>query len=135
FPRHGSVGLRRAAGLLQRGRNVVLFPEGTRSTTGEIAPFKPGIGVLARAGATVVPVGIAGTRDILAKGRMLPRRAPVVVTFGAPLRLEVRRADGATACIERAVRAGAARASLARPVARRTWYARAHALASGRAGV
>ena len=82
FPRTGRAGLERARALQAGGGTVVLFPEGTRSTTDGISSFKRGIGHLASEGVPVVPVAIAGTRDVLAKGARLPRRAPVVVAFG-----------------------------------------------------
>jgi 1-acyl-sn-glycerol-3-phosphate acyltransferase len=65
---------------------VLLFPEGTRSTDGSIGRFKRGVGVLAaETGAPVVPIAIEGARALMAKGRCVPRRARVRVTFGAPV--------------------------------------------------
>lgn len=84
FPRHGPAGLERACGFLGGGRSVLLYPEGTRSRDGSVAGFRCGVGMLVKRGATVVPVGIAGTREVLCKGNRLPRRAPVAVAFGAP---------------------------------------------------
>jgi len=84
FPRRGHEGIRRAGHLLDQGRSVLLFPEGTRSTDGSIATFKCGIGHLAGRGFPVIPVAIRGARDVLPKGRRLPRRAGVSVAFGAP---------------------------------------------------
>jgi 1-acyl-sn-glycerol-3-phosphate acyltransferase len=76
-----------AEGLLQAGWHVVLFPEGTRTMTGEINPFQPGIGLLARhTGRQVLPVRIVGIRRVLPKGARRPRRSPVEVRFGAPIR-------------------------------------------------
>ncbi len=129
FPRRGGAGPARAHAALAAGRNVVLFPEGTRSTDGRIAQFRPGIGVLAARGATIVPVGIAGTRDVISKGARFPRRASVVVTFGAPIRLVGADVPSATARVERSVRALAARAALQRPPTTPTWYARVRAFA------
>jgi 1-acyl-sn-glycerol-3-phosphate acyltransferase len=72
--------------LLEAGWNVVVFPEGTRSRTGKLGPFRPGVGLLAvRSGLPVLPVRISGTYEALPPGRSLPRRAPVVVRFGPPL--------------------------------------------------
>jgi 1-acyl-sn-glycerol-3-phosphate acyltransferase len=72
--------------LLQTGWSVVVFPEGTRSRTGVLGPFRPGVGLLAvRSGRPVVPVRIVGTYDALPPGRSLPRRSRVEVRFGQPL--------------------------------------------------
>lgn len=135
FPRRSGVGLVRASSLLDRGRSVIVFPEGTRSIDGRVATFKPGIGVLARAGATVVPVGISGTAQVLAKGGSFPRRAPVAVVFGAPLVFDGQPVEHATAVLERNVKRLAAQAALSRRPARRTAFARARALAFSRAGL
>jgi 1-acyl-sn-glycerol-3-phosphate acyltransferase len=71
-----------AAERVRSGRPVVLFPEGTRSTTGSLLPFKKGPFHLAlQAGVPVVPIAISGS------GRILPRRSlrvtpgPVLVRF------------------------------------------------------
>ncbi len=72
--------------LLQAGWSVLLFPEGSRSRDGEMAPFKPGIGlVAARTARPVIPVRIVGLHEVLAPGRRLPRRGRVEVRFGKPL--------------------------------------------------
>jgi 1-acyl-sn-glycerol-3-phosphate acyltransferase len=96
-----------AEGLLAAGWNVRVFPEGTRSTTGEIGSFHPGAGLLAtRTGRQVLPVRIVGISAVLPKGAKAPRRAPVEVRFGAPLRAEPgERARDFTARLEAAVRA------------------------------
>ncbi|MGN5637363.1 lysophospholipid acyltransferase family protein [Streptomyces sp. AC154] len=73
------------AGELRAGRAVVLFPEGTRASDGELGSFHRGALVLAEeAGVPVVPVGIAGTDRLLPKhGRL--RSSLVRVTVGEPL--------------------------------------------------
>jgi len=72
--------------LLQAGWSVVVFPEGTRSRTGQLGPFRPGVGLLAiRSGRPVLPVRISGTYEALPPGRRIPRRSRVEVRFGPPL--------------------------------------------------
>ncbi len=72
--------------IAQHGGCMLVFPEGTRSTDGELHPFKPGFGLIAlRVGIPVVPVYIHGTYQVLPKGRIRPRRHPVHVSFGSPI--------------------------------------------------
>jgi 1-acyl-sn-glycerol-3-phosphate acyltransferase len=80
----GSADLASAARILADGRDVIVFPEGTRSRDGRLGSFHSGAARLAeQAGAPLVPVGIHGTRDLLpVHGR--PGRARVTVRIGAP---------------------------------------------------
>jgi 1-acyl-sn-glycerol-3-phosphate acyltransferase len=74
--------LDRTASLLDAGWSVLLFPEGTRSRDGCLAPFRAGAICLAgRTGAPIVPVALVGAGAAWPPGRA-PRRAPVVVRFG-----------------------------------------------------
>ncbi|GMV83571.1 MAG: hypothetical protein AMXMBFR7_47550 [Planctomycetota bacterium] len=78
---------------LERGRPLLIFPEGTRSVSGKLQNFKSGIGMLAlELDFPVVPVHVRGTHDALPKGRALPRRAQIRVSFGAPPNLDDLRA-------------------------------------------
>lgn len=62
------------------------FPEGTRSTDGSLQAFKVGGMVIAiKAGVGVVPMAICGSRRVLAKGKVLPRAAEVVIRLGEPV--------------------------------------------------
>ena len=55
---------------MQKQVNVMIFPEGTRSSDGELLPFKDGAFRLAlEAGVPIIPLVVAGTRDAMAKGR------------------------------------------------------------------
>ena len=65
---------------------IVVFPEGTRSSTGELQRFKTGVAYLSmRLGLPIVPVYTHGTHAALPKGRTFPRRQQMVVNFGQPL--------------------------------------------------
>ncbi|HEX9729557.1 MAG TPA: lysophospholipid acyltransferase family protein [Gemmatimonadales bacterium] len=71
---------------IRDGLNTVVFPEGTRSRTGEMLPFKKGPFVLAIAAQVpVIPVYCAGTFNILPKGSVLLRPHPVTLFFGSPI--------------------------------------------------
>jgi 1-acyl-sn-glycerol-3-phosphate acyltransferase len=88
-------GLRRALGVLEGGSALIVYPEGTRVEAGGLQPAEPGAGFLARAsGALVQPVALIGTRDCFPKGAKWPRRVPVEVRFGRPIRIRGRRPDG-----------------------------------------
>ena len=81
---------------LRAGGIVTLFPEGTRSRDGELAPLKPGIAVLVqRAGVPVVPVGLAGTFEVWPRSRLLPVSAsdPDPLRAGDPPRGTRRHGD------------------------------------------
>jgi 1-acyl-sn-glycerol-3-phosphate acyltransferase len=73
----------------RRGTSLVLFPEGTLSRHTGLAPFRTGAFlVAAQAGIPVVPVALRGVRSVLRDGTWYPRRSPIAITIGAPLRPE-----------------------------------------------
>jgi 1-acyl-sn-glycerol-3-phosphate acyltransferase len=76
-----------AKARLASGINVWIAPEGTRSRSGELGPFKTGGFRLAQAsGVRILPVGIRGTEKILrADGVLVNRGASVELEFGAPV--------------------------------------------------
>jgi 1-acyl-sn-glycerol-3-phosphate acyltransferase len=82
----GAESIHAVEGLLADGWRVVIFPEGTRSRTGQMAPFKAGVGLVAvHARVPVLPVWIDGLRDVLPPGARRPRRRATSVRFGQPL--------------------------------------------------
>ncbi len=65
---------------------IILFPEGTRSPTGELGPFKKGAFVLAiQTGAAVIPAVIEGSRAVMPKGSWRIRPGCIRVYFGEPI--------------------------------------------------
>jgi long-chain acyl-CoA synthetase len=75
-----------AAEVLQRDKNLVWFPEGNITRSGDMLPFQEGIGIVLQAMPTpVIPVYIEGTREALPRGESLPRPYPISITFGEPL--------------------------------------------------
>ena len=71
---------------LSKRVSVMIFPEGTRSPTDDLLPFKDGAFKLAiEAGAPILPIAIAGTRNCMAKGSFAFRRARAKARVLAPI--------------------------------------------------
>ncbi|HET9451761.1 MAG TPA: 1-acyl-sn-glycerol-3-phosphate acyltransferase, partial [Aggregicoccus sp.] len=86
--RHGSLreSLRLAGEALRQGFNLLIFPEGTRSQSGELLEFKPTLGYLALTyGVDVLPIYLEGTYDALPKGRLFPKSKKLGVHIGPAL--------------------------------------------------
>jgi 1-acyl-sn-glycerol-3-phosphate acyltransferase len=78
--------IERAAAALREGNSFLIFPEGTRSRSGELLPFKKGGFIMALEGQEpVVPVAISGARDAMRKGSLIIRPVRIVVRFGQPI--------------------------------------------------
>jgi len=81
--------LLRAADKIKKGTSVLVFPEGTRSTTGRLLPFKKGAFLLARkSNALIVPLAVEGTKDIMKKGSLMVTPAHAVISIGKPFATE-----------------------------------------------
>jgi 1-acyl-sn-glycerol-3-phosphate acyltransferase len=74
------------ADVLTGGGAILIYPEGTRSKTGELGAFKRGSMMAAFAsGATVVPVAISGSYGMMPKGTYLMNPVPISVNIGHPI--------------------------------------------------
>jgi 1-acyl-sn-glycerol-3-phosphate acyltransferase len=83
---HGREVLDAALARLRGGRSLVVFPEQTRTRTGELSPFKSGAALFAiKSGLPLLPVGIAGTFRVHRRGAFRIGPGPVVVAVGEPL--------------------------------------------------
>jgi 1-acyl-sn-glycerol-3-phosphate acyltransferase len=75
-----------AQAIRERGISLLIFPEGGRSHTGELAAFKEGAAYIAiRAGVPLVPVALKGTREILPFGSGHVRGGSVTMRIGEPI--------------------------------------------------
>ncbi len=112
--------IKQALEVLKNGDGLVVFPEGRISPSGELGPILPGALLIAmKSGAPVVPVGLAGSQNIVPHGQVLPRPTlqKVSVHFGPPLRFDDLQELGSRqgreiggARLETAIRDAAARA-------------------------
>jgi 1-acyl-sn-glycerol-3-phosphate acyltransferase len=93
FPvRRGEADLRAIKETIRRLRDgyaVLIFPEGTRSASGQMGPIQPGVAMLAqRAGVPVAPMAIDGACDVWPRDSKLPRAGKVQVKYGRPFSVE-----------------------------------------------
>jgi long-chain acyl-CoA synthetase len=98
--------LRYIGDILGDGFSVLIFPEGERTTNGEINRFRPGIGMIAsRLDVPVVPVRIEGLDRVLHPSWRMARPGRVRVAFGRPIHLSGGDYEALAAQVEAAVRA------------------------------
>jgi 1-acyl-sn-glycerol-3-phosphate acyltransferase len=75
-----------AVARLAAGHGVLVFPEGTRSRTGELGPFRKGVGaLLAGRPHPAIPAYVHGSHAILPPGAWWPRLRPLTIAFGGPV--------------------------------------------------
>jgi 1-acyl-sn-glycerol-3-phosphate acyltransferase len=78
--------IEKGAAAIRSGSSFLIFPEGTRSRTGEMLPFKKGGFVMAiKAGAPIVPVAISGGRDAMRRGSSIIRPVKISIRVGEPI--------------------------------------------------
>lgn len=85
-PREAIKSLRKASEKIKKGISVVVFPEGTRSSDGELGIFKRGMFVFAEeANVRLVPTSITGSYNILPRNKFRISSGRVNVVFGKPI--------------------------------------------------
>ena len=85
-PEQSLPAIDKAAAALREGNSFLIFPEGTRSRTGQLLPFKKGGFIMAIKGqAPIVPVAISGAREAMHKGSLVIQPVTVHVRFGEPV--------------------------------------------------
>jgi 1-acyl-sn-glycerol-3-phosphate acyltransferase len=83
--------LRTALDVLSRRGRLLIFLEGTRSSTPGMRRAEAGVGFLARrSGASILPVGVWGSEAALPRGHKLPRRVPIRLRLGPVFKLPER---------------------------------------------
>ncbi len=79
--------LRSAEKILGQGKIIALFPEGGRSSNGQVGDGFSGAALIAaRSGAPLIPVGISGTEELSGAGWMF-RRPKIIVSIGEPFKI------------------------------------------------
>lgn len=74
--------------ILDQGKPLMIFPEGTRQTGQQIGELFDGTTwIAAKSGASIVPVGIAGTEAAMPPGAKAPKRVPVGVVVRPPIEM------------------------------------------------
>ncbi|HEV2751707.1 MAG TPA: lysophospholipid acyltransferase family protein [Gemmatimonadales bacterium] len=85
-PRRALAAYERAADVIRSGVSAVVFPEGTRSRTGELLPFKNApFGLAIAAQVPVVPLFVRNTFEIMPKGGVRLRPRPIEIEVGDPI--------------------------------------------------
>lgn len=74
------------AALRSDNSALIMFPEGTRSPTGQLARFKKGAFMLAfESGVELVPAAVIGSRDVMSKSSLRVTSRPIILRFGDPV--------------------------------------------------
>ena len=90
-----------AADSIRAGNSFLIFPEGTRSRTSDLLPFKKGGFIMAiKAQAPIVPVAVSGGRAAMQKGSWFVRPVMVDVRIGQPVETTGLTVDDRDALIE-----------------------------------
>src|SRR5262249_28577700 len=85
-PEQSLPAIEQAATALRDGNSFLIFPEGTRSRTGSLLPFKKGGFIMAiKAQAPIVPTAILGARRPMHKGSFVINPVTITVRFGEPV--------------------------------------------------
>ncbi len=90
---------------LKEGHLLNIYPEGSRTKTGELGPIMPGVAlIIRRAGVPVVPVAIHGSFEAWPTGTSMFHPAPIRVMYGPPLQVENMKAPQIVALLDKTLR-------------------------------
>jgi 1-acyl-sn-glycerol-3-phosphate acyltransferase len=82
----GLAGLKETLRRLKAQELVLIFPEGTRTRDGEVAPLKPGfIAVARRSRVPLIPIGLDGAYQAWPRSAKLPRGGRIAIVVGEPI--------------------------------------------------
>ena len=97
--------IKRMASVLKKGRNVLIFPEGTRSRDGSLSEFKQTFTLLAcEIGVPVVPVAIDGAFEAFPRNRKFPHPFKKInVTYLPPISPEGKTREELAAAVKEAI--------------------------------
>jgi 1-acyl-sn-glycerol-3-phosphate acyltransferase len=94
--------IEKGAASLRAGNSFLIFPEGTRSRTDELLPFKKGGFIMAiKAQAPIVPVAISGGRAAMVRGSSIVRPVALTIRIGTPIETQGVDVEDRDALIER----------------------------------
>ena len=97
--------IRETVSRLQEGRILNIFPEGSRTETGEIMPLEAGVALVVRkAGVPIVPAAIIGSFESWPKGKKIFRSHPIRIAYGPPLDVKGMKSDAVIRLIDAAIR-------------------------------
>lgn len=72
--------------LLEKGENILIFPEGARSFDGRIQPLEGGASLIAyRTGVPIIPAYVGGTFESMPRGASFVKPSRITITFGEPI--------------------------------------------------
>jgi 1-acyl-sn-glycerol-3-phosphate acyltransferase len=84
--RNAMASIEKAASQIREGTSVIIFPEGTRSSDGNLGPFKRGGFMLAtRSGVPLVPVAIVGAHELMPRDTLKAKPGRIDVLVGTPI--------------------------------------------------
>ncbi|KAF0180120.1 MAG: Phospholipid/glycerol acyltransferase [Limisphaerales bacterium] len=93
----GAAGLRAILDRLLNGGAIILFPEGTRTSDGNLQPARSGVGLtVIKSDAPVVPVRVFGTFEAWSRHQKFPRPRRVMVKYGVPMDFKALREEAKT---------------------------------------
>jgi 1-acyl-sn-glycerol-3-phosphate acyltransferase len=93
--------IRESIRRLKEGHILNIYPEGSRTLTGELGPIEPGAALIVRrAGVSILPVVVDGAFDAWPRGRQTFRTSPIRVMFGPPMDVSGRSAGEIVKLIE-----------------------------------